>query len=65
MEDPKKETADEADFYLEHGFRVWTESYLRKRGFCCGSGCRHCPYSPRHVKGNTAIANNVNVVNKL
>ncbi|MFL6247039.1 MAG: DUF5522 domain-containing protein, partial [Thermoanaerobaculia bacterium] len=21
-----------------------TEKYLRARGYCCESGCRHCPY---------------------
>ncbi|MFT3949851.1 MAG: DUF5522 domain-containing protein [Agriterribacter sp.] len=21
-----------------------TTSYLQKRGYCCGNGCRHCPY---------------------
>jgi len=23
---------------------VLTASYLGRRGYCCGSGCRHCPY---------------------
>lgn len=32
------------DYYLEHGLMVFTEAYLLKRGFCCESGCRHCPY---------------------
>ena len=34
------------DFYFdpEAGFCVMTEEYLRRRGFCCGNGCRHCPY---------------------
>ncbi len=40
------------DFYLENGFRVMTKSYLIKRGYCCGNGCRHCPYNPPHIKGN-------------
>jgi hypothetical protein len=26
------------------GFSVFTAEYLFKKGFCCGSGCRHCPY---------------------
>ena len=26
------------------GFHVFTEIGLRRRGHCCGSGCRHCPY---------------------
>lgn len=32
------------DYYREGGFIVMTEEYLRKRGYCCNSGCRHCPY---------------------
>ncbi|MDQ1461286.1 MAG: hypothetical protein QOI08_2770 [Actinomycetota bacterium] len=27
------------------GYFVLTEATLRARGACCGSGCRHCPYS--------------------
>jgi hypothetical protein len=26
------------------GLFVLTAAYLRDRGTCCGSGCRHCPY---------------------
>lgn len=26
------------------GFHVFTEIGLKRRGCCCGSGCRHCPY---------------------
>ena len=34
------------DYYLDdRGFIVFTEKYLQKRGYCCGSGCRHCPYN--------------------
>jgi iron complex transport system substrate-binding protein len=33
------------DYYLEHGALVFTESYLKRRGYCCDNGCRHCPYS--------------------
>jgi hypothetical protein len=33
-----------SDFYIENGLQVWTEFYHLKRGACCGSGCRHCPY---------------------
>ncbi|HEU4510112.1 MAG TPA: DUF5522 domain-containing protein [Pyrinomonadaceae bacterium] len=32
------------DYYFENGFMVFTASYLQRRGYCCGSGCRHCPY---------------------
>ena len=33
------------DFYYENGYRVFTESYHSRRGYCCGNGCRHCPYN--------------------
>jgi hypothetical protein len=39
---PKKE--DTPDYYWENGFMVFTEAYHLKRGYCCESGCRHCPY---------------------
>ncbi len=32
------------DFYLEGPYVIFTAAYHRKRGFCCNSGCRHCPY---------------------
>ena len=33
------------DFYFnEQGFMVFTEAYHLARGYCCGSGCKHCPY---------------------
>jgi hypothetical protein len=43
------------DFYFEDGKMVMTESYHIKRGSCCGNGCKNCPYSPVHKKGNTTI----------
>ena len=32
------------DFYLEGTSLVFTARYHLRRGSCCGSGCRHCPY---------------------
>ena len=32
------------DYYLDGEYMVFTAAYLLKRGYCCGSGCRHCPY---------------------
>ena len=38
------------DYYLtENGLLVFTEAYHLKRGSCCGSGCRHCPYDYENV----------------
>ena len=36
---------DEEDYYFnEEGLMVFTKEYLLKRGYCCESGCKHCPY---------------------
>lgn len=39
-----KKLQEGVDFYLENGLYVFTEKYLQDRGYCCKSGCRHCPY---------------------
>ncbi len=54
MSDEKPQpAASQPDYYVENGLVVYTAAYHLKRGSCCGSGCRHCPYSPPHVEGNT------------
>lgn len=45
---PKADTPDY--YYNESGYMVFTETYLKKRGYCCGNGCRHCPYQYEGVK---------------
>jgi hypothetical protein len=33
------------DYYFnEQGLMVLTEAYLLRRGYCCGNGCKHCPF---------------------
>ena len=41
----KGQITERRDYYTESGAMVFTASYLQRRGYCCGSGCRHCPYS--------------------
>ena len=41
--------------YIENGKKVFTEEYHRRRGHCCGNGCRHCAYWPKYQKGNTKM----------
>ncbi len=31
-------------YFNEQGLMVFTERYLRERGYCCDNGCKHCPY---------------------
>jgi hypothetical protein len=40
-----QQTVTPGDFYFgPGGLMVFTAKYLLRRGYCCGSGCRHCPY---------------------
>lgn len=32
------------DAYQEGPYVVFTAQYHLRRGYCCNSGCRHCPY---------------------
>ena len=36
---------DNEDFYITVvGYKCFTEKYPLKRGYCCKSNCKHCPY---------------------
>lgn len=38
-------TLEKDEFYTNsNGDMVFTEIYHQRRGFCCKSGCRHCPF---------------------
>ena len=32
------------DYYFDGPYMVFTAAYHEKRGYCCNSDCRHCPY---------------------
>ena len=38
------EALEGIDYYKENRFLVFTAWSHLKRGSCCGSNCRHCPY---------------------
>lgn len=41
----KQPLTEGVDYYLnEQGLITFTEKYHLDRGYCCGQGCRHCPY---------------------
>ncbi|MFN5637248.1 MAG: DUF5522 domain-containing protein [Flavobacteriales bacterium] len=41
----KRSKLSEEDYYLsDEGYIVFKESYHLKRGYCCKSNCKHCPY---------------------
>lgn len=50
---PANPPLEDGDFYLSpEGYRVFTEQYLLKRGYCCRNGCRHCPYGFGKKRGS-------------
>jgi len=67
----KEQVPDIEDFYTLHqqacergdtfytdpatGLFVFTEVAHKKRGKCCGSGCRHCPFNHANVKDDQKI----------
>jgi hypothetical protein len=47
----KKDLVENEDYYLTpEGYKVFTEKYHLKRGYCCQNGCRHCPYGFNDAK---------------
>ena len=44
MSDQSPDLVEGEDYYLENGYWVFTAKFLLRRGYCCRSGCRHCPY---------------------
>jgi hypothetical protein len=45
-----QEMIEGVHYYVnEDGWVVLTEKYLLERGYCCGNGCRHCPYGYENV----------------
>lgn len=58
MEDQDKKSREKApkleegvDYYFENGLMVLTAKFLLDRGYCCGNGCRHCPYPKEDKSG--------------
>jgi hypothetical protein len=31
-------------YYSDEGYIIFTEAYHLKRGYCCQSSCKHCPW---------------------
>ena len=46
----QKKFDEEEDYYFSSdGLVVFTAEYLLQRGYCCGNGCRNCPYDYKNV----------------
>jgi hypothetical protein len=42
--EPQSSSLAAEDFYFDGAYMVFTAAYHLKRGYCCNSDCRHCPY---------------------
>ncbi|HEX6914143.1 MAG TPA: DUF5522 domain-containing protein [Chitinophagaceae bacterium] len=46
----RKPNDDDEDLsYNAGGLVVFSAEYLLSRGYCCGNGCRNCPYDYKNV----------------
>ena len=53
---PVKSYKEGIHYYMDGERVVFTALFHIQRGSCCGSGCRHCPYDPKHTKGKVVLA---------
>jgi len=44
------------DFYWEGEAMVFTQRFHLRRGYCCDSSCRHCPYAAPSVSALDGFA---------
>lgn len=47
----KLQLIEDIHYYTEGERIIFTSLFHIERGQCCGNGCRHCPYEPKHKKG--------------
>jgi 2-iminoacetate synthase ThiH len=53
---PVKSYKEGIHYYMDGERVVFTALFHIQRGQCCGNGCRHCPYDPKHKKGKVVLA---------
>ena len=47
---PLEGFGEATDYYFNSdGLVVFTAAYLLERGYCCGNGCKNCPYDYKAV----------------
>jgi hypothetical protein len=46
---------EDIHYYTEGERVIFTALAHILRGSCCGNGCRHCPYTPKHTRGKTTL----------
>ncbi|AKQ46760.1 hypothetical protein TH63_15840 [Rufibacter radiotolerans] len=57
----KPQPLEPGDFYFnEQGLMVFTAQYHQRRGFCCQSGCKHCPFGFRKTDPSSPASGSKN-----
>lgn len=44
-----KKIIDDEEEYETGSFEPLSADYLLQRGYCCGNGCKNCPYEYKNV----------------
>lgn len=61
MHNKPPELIEGKDYYInEQGLWVFTAAFHLARGYCCGSGCLHCPYSLKSDKDELVYSDSIN-----
>ena len=50
-----KKLVRDVDYFVENDRVIFTKKFHIERRQCCGNGCRHCPYEPKHIKNNKKL----------
>lgn len=58
MKSYKDKFIQDVHYYMDGERVVFTALFHLERGQCCGNGCRHCPYHPKHKKGTVNVKDN-------
>jgi hypothetical protein len=45
----RKQLDDDEPYFNADGLVVFTADYLLSRGYCCGNGCKNCPFDYKNV----------------
>lgn len=57
-ERPAEPPVEGRDYYMDGPWLVFTREYHLRRGYCCQSGCRHCPWGYRKPSPTSDIQHN-------
>ncbi|HEV2463477.1 MAG TPA: DUF5522 domain-containing protein [Acidobacteriaceae bacterium] len=47
LPDQEQPLIEGVDYVMEGPYLVFTAAYHLKRGYCCESGCRNCPWKDK------------------